>query len=339
MRLASIVLLLLLVALMAGPAASQGMETAEPDSVELAALTPEELFLRASSSALQFQHMIEPSRRVLVREHESSIPYLVAQLDTDDVRERNALEDILVRIGSPAAAPVIAAFLVEAERTDTTRGARLAATVLGRIGEPSAVGPLASAREHPDWKVRGAIGGALGRIGVAESVLPLVSLLEDGNEAVRKSAAVGLRHVATRAGDIDAPDARAAEALSSDVVASLVRALADGNYAVRYSAADALARIGEPALESLLEVSGSGTMEARLMALRAVGAVGSRKTLKLLVRALNDPSWTVRAYAASAIGAIGPDKRCRRALERLVADDPHPFVVASAAAALDPENH
>ncbi|MFH1688638.1 MAG: HEAT repeat domain-containing protein [Candidatus Eisenbacteria bacterium] len=338
MRLTSIVLLLLLVALTADPASSVEMETAEPDSVELAALTPEELFLRASSSALQFEHMTEPSRRVLVREHESSIPYLVAQLDTDDVRERNALEDVLVRIGSPAAAPVIAAFLVEAERTDTTRGARLAATVLGRIGEPSAVRPLASAHEHPDWKVRGAIGGALGRIGVAESVPPLVSLLEDGNEAVRKSAAVGLRHVATRAGDVDAPDTDAAEALSSDVVASLVRALGDSNYAVRYSAADALARIGELALPLLLQISGNGTKEARLMALRAVGAVGSRKTLKPLVRALNDPDWTVRAYAASAIGTIGPDRRGRRALERLVADDPHPFVVASAAAALDSVN-
>lgn len=337
MRLTSAAILLLVV-LTTCPAASAEMGTAEPDSTELAALTPEELFLRASSSALQFGHMIEPSRRVLVRDHESSIPYLVTQLDTDDVRERNALEDILVRIGSQAVAPVIAAFLVEAERTDTTRGARLAATVLGRIGEPSAVPPLASAHKHPDWKVRGAIGGALGRIGVAESVPPLVSLLEDGNEAVRKSAAVGLRHVATRAGDVDAPDTGAAEALSSDVVASLARALGDGNYAVRYSAADALAQIGEAALPSLLEISGSGRREARLMALRAVGAVGSRKTLKPLVRALDDPDWTVRAYAASAIGAIGPDGRSRRALKRLVAGDPHPFVVASAAAALDPEN-
>ncbi len=335
MRPTTIFLLMLLAALTAGPAASLEIETAVPDSVELAELTPEELFLRASSSALQFQHMIEPSRRVLVRDHERSIPYLVTKLDTDDVRERIAVEDILVRIGSPAAVPVTAAFLSEAERTDTTRGARLAATVLGRIAEPSAVKPLASACGHPDWKVRGAIGAALGRIGVAETVSALVSLLADENETVRKSAAVGLSRVAARAADADAPDAEAADALSSDVVASLVRALGDVDYSVRYSASGALAQIGEPALPSLLEISGNGTGEGRLMAIRAVGAVGSRKALRPLVRALEDPDWTVRAFAASAIGAIGADGKAGRALERLVTGDPHPFVVASASAALD----
>ena len=334
MRPTSIVLVLL-VALMAGPAHSVETQTAEPDSSELAQLAPEELFLRASSSALQFEHMNEPSRVVLVREYERSIPYLVTQLDTDGVRERHALEDVLVRIGAPAAAPVIEAFLVEAGRPDTTRGAGLAATVLGRIGEPSAVAPLASAHDHSDWKVRGAIGGALGRIGTAESVGPLVSLLGDDNEAVRKSAAVGLRRVAARASDTDAPDAEAGRALTPDVVAALIGVLGDESYAVRYSAADALAGIGEPALPLLLDVSEDGTREARLMALRAVGAVGSRKTLKPLVRALEDPDWTVRAFAASAIGAIGPNRSARRALERLLERDPHPFVVAAAAAALD----
>lgn len=337
MKLTSLVLTTLLVALLAGPAASQETEAASVDTSELADLTPEELFLRASSSALQFEHLREPSRVILVREHETSIPYLVTQLDTDGVRERHALEDILVRIGSPAAPAVIEAFLVEAERPDTTRGVRLAATVLGRIGEPSAVDPLASAHGHSDWKVRGAIGGALGRIAVAQSVPPLISLLEDDNEVVRKSAAVGLRRVAAQASDPDSPDDEAAEALTLDVVASLVDALGDESYAVRYSASNALAGIGESALPLLLDVSGNGTREARLMALRAVGAVGSRKSLKPLVRALEDPDWAVRAYAASAIGTIGPNRSGRRALERLAEVDTHPFVVARAEAALAPE--
>jgi len=334
----TILLMLLLTALTASTSAAQTPEAAEPDTVALAALTPEELFLRASSAALQFAHMIEPSRQILVRDYERSIPYLVTQLDTDGVRERHALEDILVRIGAPAAAPVIEGLLVEAERTDTTRGARMAATVLGRIGEPSAVEPLASVHDHYDWKVRGAIGGALGRIGVAEAVAPLVSLLTDENEVVRKSAAVGLRRVAVRATDAKAPDSEAADALDGDVIESLVGALGDVSYAVRYSAADALARIGEPALPRLLEAGEGSTGETRLMAMRAVGAVGSRKALKPLVKALDDPDWTVRAFAASAIGAIGPDRRARRALEELVSGDQHPFVASSAAAALVEED-
>ena len=338
MRRSGIVLLLLLHSvLMAGPAASQevDVQVAEPDTAALAELTPEELFLRASSSALQFEHMREPSRRILVSNHEESLSYLVTQLDTDDARERHALEDVLVRIGHAAAHPLIEALLLEAGRTETTRGARLAAAVLGRIGEVCAVDPLASVHDHRDWKVRGAIGGALGRIGTAETVPPLVSLLSDENEAVRKSAAVGLRRVAARASDDEAPDPDAAEALDADVIEALARALGDHNYAVRYSSADALAQIGEPALPRLLEIGEAGATEARLMALRAIGAVGSRKALKPLVRTLQDPDWAVRAHAAAALGALGADGRGRRALERLVAQDPHPFVVASAAAALD----
>ncbi len=339
MRTSGAVLVLLI--LMAGPAASQnvgaevGTEVAESDTAELAELTPVELFLRASSSALQFEHMREPSRRILVSNHEESLPYLVTRLDTDDARERHALEDILVRIGTAATEPVIEAFLFEAGRTETTRGARLAAAVLGRIGDVRAVDPLASVHDHHDWKVRGAIGGALGRIGTAETVRPLVSLLMDENEAVRKSAAVGLRRVAVRAHDDDAPDLDAAAALDADVIESLARALGDPNYAVRYSSADALARIGETALPLLLEIGEGASIEARLMALRATGKVGSRKALKPLMRALKDPDWAVRAHAAAAIGTIGTSRQSRRALERLVASDPHPFVVASAAAALD----
>ena len=342
MRHFGIVLLLLLHCVsMAAPAAAQevglevGTEVSEPDTTELAGLTPEELFLRASSSALQFEHMREPSRRVLVGNHEESLPYLVTRLDTDDARERHALEDILVRIGPAAARPVIEAFLLEAGRTETTRGARLAAAVLGKIGEVCAIDPLFSAHDHHDWKVRGAIGGALGRIGTAGAVPPLVVLLTDENEVVRKSAAVGLRRVAARAHDDAQPDADAALALDRNVMESLASALGDQHYSVRYSSADALARIGEIALPLLLEISEGGPNEARLMALRAAGGVGSRKALKPLVRALGDSDWAVRAYAAAAIGAIGADRRSRRALERLASSDPHPFVVASAAAALD----
>jgi len=336
MRRASVILLMiLLTALTTGTASAQETGVAEPDTVALAGLTPQELFLRASSSALQFEHMREPSRHILVRDHERSLPYLVTQLDTDDARERHALEDVLVRIGSQAAEAVIDALLLEARRTDTTRGARLAATVLGRLEDESAVRPLASIHGHQDWKVRGAIGGALGRIGAADAVAPLVLLLTDRNEAVRKSAAVGLKRVAIKATDADSPDAEAARSLGPDVIESLARALGDSNYAVRYSASDALGHIGESALTRLLEIVSSGSGEARLMALRSVGAVGSSAALKPLAAALEDPDWAVRAFAVSAIGSIGLDGSSRRAIERMLGRDSHPFVVAAAAAALD----
>jgi HEAT repeat protein len=337
MRRAGILLTAVVALLMCAPGVSSlatAAETAEPDTAGLTGLTPEQLFLRASSSALQFQHLIEPSKEILVKRYEASLPFLVTRLDTDEVRERNALEDILVRIGEPAVPVVIEAFLKEAERADTSRGARLAARVLGRLGSPEAVGPLASARSHHDWKLRGAIAEALGRIGDADSVEPLVALLSDENEIVRKSAAVGLRRVATRASDDENGDARARKALDRHVIRTLVSSLSDSYYAVRYSAADALSAIGLPALSDLLEVCRKGDGPARLMAFRAVGGVGSGKAAKELLKAMEDPDWAVRAYAAVAMGEIGPDRRGESALERLARNDPHPLVVAEARKAL-----
>jgi HEAT repeat protein len=166
-------------------------------------------------------------------------------------------------------------------------------------------------------------------------VPPLVSLLSDENEVVRKSAAVGLRRVAARANDGENPDRDAARALDAVVIGSLADALKDPVYSVRYNAADALAEVGEPALPQILAACESDEGEARLMALRAAGAVGSVKALEKLTAALVDPDWAVRAHAAAAIGAIGADLSARKALEHLAEADPHPFVVAAASAALD----
>jgi HEAT repeat protein len=335
MRRTPVALLLVFTALAAGTALASETEATEVDTIELAKLTPEELFLRASSSALQFEHMREPSRKILARDHERSVPYLVTVLDTDDARERHALEDVLVRIGSPAVEPVIEALVAEAARPDTTRGVRLAAGVLGRLGDAAAVEPLDSVHDHPDWKVRGAVGGALGRIGTAAAVRPLAAMLMDKNEVVRKSAVVGLKRVAIKAADEEEPDPDAARALNDTVIRALLVSLADPHYSVRYGASDALASIGDRALPLLAEKVEDGTGEARLMAIRAVGAIGSRESLRSVVAVLDDADWAVRAYAATAIGAIGPDGRATRALERLVAEDDHPFVVSSAAAALE----
>ena len=317
-----------------GQTAAPAQEPSEVDTLELAKLSPEELFLRASSAALQFEALREPSRKILVRDHERSLPYLVTRLDTDDARERHALENVLVRIGGPAVAQVTEALRREAARGDVTRGARLAATVLGRIGDSAAVAPLAELTGHRDWKVRGAAAGALGRIGTGDAVPALATALEDVNEVVRKSAAVALRRVAARAYNEENPDRGAAEALDERVVSSLVASLSDGSYAVRYGASDALAAMGGHAERSLLDVCAHEHGLARLMAARALGASRSRKALRPLTAMLDDADWTTRAFAAAALGAIGPDRRARRALEKLASSGAHPLVVAQAARAL-----
>jgi HEAT repeat protein len=300
---------------------------AAPDTSWLYELSPEELFLRASSSALQFQSMIAPSRRRLVADHATSLPYLVTRLDTDDARERHALEDILVRIGHPAVVPVIDAFGSEVRRTDTTRGARLAASVLGRLGDAAAVGPLGGTRDHEDWKVRGAAAGALGRIGVSEAVPPLVDLLTDGNEIVRKSAAFGLGRTASAVREACECDDATTGSEWERAVDELSEALDDPHYAVRYNAADALAKIGEPSTRALREILKRDAGPARLMALRSLGRLGSDDAVSAVSDLLDSDDWATRAHAVHALGMLGTDRSMRRELERMRDDEEHPFVL------------
>lgn len=305
----------------------QSEAAAAPDTSWVFELSPKELFIRASSSALQFQHMIAPSRRRLIEDHETSLPYLVTRLDTDDARERHALEDILVRIGEPAVEPVIAAFEGEVERPDTTRGAGLAASVLGRLEHKAAVAPLSDARHHGDWKVRGAVAGALGRIGVEDAVPALVDLLDDDNEIVRKSAAFGLGRTASKAREeCDCDDAISVREWS-DALEALSSALGDRYYAVRYNAAAALARIGEPALPALTETVRGGADHARLMALWGLGELGSDNAVSAIEDLLRSEDWVTRAHAAEAAGKLGSSGRLRRALERMRDGEEHPFVL------------
>jgi HEAT repeat protein len=305
-------------------------EPAEPslqDTSWIYELSPEDLFLRASSSALQFQSMIAPSRRRLVADHETSLPYLVTRLDTDDARERHALEDILVKIGEPAVGPVVEAFRDEMGRTDTTRGARLAASVLGRLGDAAAVAPLGEARSHDDWKVRGAVAGALGRIGIAEAVPALVDLLLDANEIVRKSAAFGLGRTASSVSEACGCSGATAGSEWRRATGELADALDDPYYAVRYNASDALARIGEPAWPALRDILRGDPGTARLMALRAVAEIGSEEAGPIVSQLLSSDDWAERAQAAHTLGVLGVDRSRRRALERIREEGDHPFVL------------
>ena len=308
----------------AAPAIAAG-EAAPPDTSGLKDLTPEELLVRASSSALQYAPLIAPATRLLVADPERSLPCLIARLDTDDVRERIAVEDILFRIGAGAVEALVDALPVEARRTDTTRGARLAAGVLGRVGDARAVDALVAIHEHEDWKLRAAVAGALGGIGDEGADRALVALLRDDNEIVRKSAAVALAQTETKS---------PAPTMERGAVDALVAALDDPFYCVRYAAAGALAAAGEPAADDLAGIAASGSDRRALLAVRALGDAGSKRALGTLRALLDSPDWAVRAEAAGAIREIGPDGGARKDLERLLRGETHPLVRSCAESAI-----
>lgn len=307
-------------ALLLLPCLSAAEETPSvADTTDLVNMTSAELFLRASSSALQFEALRQPSRRLLIKNHEESVSYLVTQLDTDDARERHALEDIFVKIGSPAVAPLIESLGREIERADTTRGARLAAGILGKIGDSDAVGPLNAAREHRDWKVRGAVAEALGRIGDPDAVPALVQLLADENEIVRKGAAVGLGRIAEAAG-------KGEGALDDHDVEALITALADPHYSVRQSAARALAAAGKPAVQRLVELATGAEGPTQVVAIQTLGEIGEKDAARPLRGLLESGSWAAAAHAAEALGKIGLTGSDRRTLQRMLEHGTHPFV-------------
>lgn len=325
MRLTVLVLVVAALALTQVPARSAppDSQAADADTASLAQLSPEQLFLRASSSALQFEHMLAPSRRMLVRDYERSLPYLISRLDTDDPRERIALEDLLVKIGDPSVEPLIDAMAQELERDDTSRGARLASSIMGRLGDERAIPSLVPATTHADWKVRSSAVAALGRIGSSSPVEAVAHLLDDPNEVVRSAACVALKRIA------DAENGTLGEA----AMARLADSLDDSNYAVRYSAASALTACRGHAAGRLETLALHGRGHSQLLAIRALGGVGSRRALDALRSFADSGSWLIRGEAALALGNASAAARDRRVLERM-ALDPHPFVASCARQAL-----
>lgn len=86
----------------------------------------------------------------------------------------------------------------------------------------------------------------------------------------------------------------------------VVRAFRD--WGVRETAADALARIGDAAVPSLVETLEDPDREVRAQAARALARMGPRAepAIPALIAALNDSDKEVRMGAARALGQIGP---------------------------------
>jgi len=86
----------------------------------------------------------------------------------------------------------------------------------------------------------------------------------------------------------------------------VIRALNDSDWDVRSGAAEALGRIGEPAVEPLINaLNNSDTTGVRVNAAQALGRIGDSRAVKPLERALNDADSRVRKSAAEALRRFG----------------------------------
>ena len=213
---------------------------------------------------------------------------------------------------------------------------------LAKIGEP-VVGPLIQALSEQDYHYSDAIKKALEAIG-EPAVIPLIHALNDESPTIREKAAIVLGRMR---------DSCAVEALiqaskdSEDSVRSfsgwalgqigdpraidpLIRIL-DFNDPNNY-AADALVKIGEPAVEPLIQALTDPNAVVRSYVAFSLGQIGDQRAVQGLIKALNDQNDVVRSEAAHALGRIG-DPSAIEPLSRAL-EDTHRDVRSAAAVAL-----
>jgi HEAT repeat protein len=191
---------------------------------------------------------------------------------------------------------------------------------------------------------RGVAGELLGRIGCAEAVGELATLLRDADPEVRAAAARGLGALATPEAAWRLIYALEAGLLPQDRVLEqlgrpfAVHALIDAFHVaqlapIRGDIADALGLARALAsLHAIASLIRFGTERERIKACRALGRLARVEAVPLLLEALDDEEWVVRAQAAGALGRIG-DVRAVRPLELALADSAW-WVRADAAEAL-----
>lgn len=133
------------------------------------------------------------------------------------------------------------------------------------------------------WAVR-----ALATLPEPQAVSLMVGMLEDEQPSVRQCAAlgIGLRPV-------------------ESAVPALIPLLSDPDRLCADLAADALAAIGAPAVEMLLEVLQEGSHSARLLAARALAQIGDQRAIPAFFSLLDQDSALLEYWATEGLERMG----------------------------------
>jgi hypothetical protein len=243
-----------------------------------------------------------------------AIKPLIATLKYKDFAVQHFVEAALVKIGSPAVKPLIAA--LKNANSDVLRVKAI--TVLGKIGDKGAVGPLILALKDTEVDtVRVAAAIALGKIGDNRALKPLILALKDPYSVLQDEAVAALVKIGEPAvepliaaledTDTDAVRVAAAIALGkigdNRAVEPLILALKDRYSVLQDEAVAALVKIGEPAVGPLITRLKNKSVTIRVASATVLGIIGDKRAVHSLVEALTD--WEVRHSAAMALDSLG----------------------------------
>ncbi|MBN8721406.1 MAG: HEAT repeat domain-containing protein [Acidobacteria bacterium] len=243
----------------------------------------------------------------------NATPALIKTLSSRNWRARAQAARILGHLRPLSAITALIPIL-----SDSTAPARYyAGQALSKMGE-SAINPLIAAlKTDRRGTNRYGVARALATIG-NNSVDALCQLLTDTDESLRILAANVLAEIG---------DKRAIE--------SLVNALGDDRFIVRSSVAVAIGRMGEEALNPVLDsLQSKNSPQRRAAAALALKNLGLRQAAPALVLALSDKEDTVRANAADALATIG-DTSVLAALTAIAKNDRADTVRAAAQRAIN----
>jgi len=265
----------------------------------------------------QFEHFYDPERAIgalarvlgdedrevrlrvfdyLHKSGEAALAELIASLSSGKRLQAVGAQELLLKLGKPAVAPLIALIRGQGQKDAHC----LAAAALGALGDHRAAEPLLQLLNSPDARLRSASARALAAIGVRLAVEPVIGLLDDKDVAVRLSAAeslIVLGRVPPIAGltallNHSEPDVRssAVRVLAQIDAVGACEALVgvlkeDPDKQVREATAYGLASYGDLAADALKEALGDAEFYVRKAAAIGLWKIHSARTLEVLAEA------------------------------------------------------
>jgi len=226
-----------------------------------------------------------------------------------------------------------------------------AARALGKIGNPSALEPLLGALDDPDDEVKIAAIRSLSGFPSEESIRAIERFVDHPSEDIRRVTIeslaeldheLGLRYAARALDDSSWMVRKAAAKVMrkfGDIrcLQVLLNNLNDLDTEVRHHILLAVVKMGEYAVEPLLDKLSDPQWQTRAMVVEALGEIGSRRAVSRLKGMLagrgRDENRYVRGKVAEALGRIG-DPESLEALH-MALKDPYLFVRRKARQAID----
>ncbi|RCK78688.1 MAG: HEAT repeat domain-containing protein [Candidatus Ozemobacter sibiricus] len=243
-----------------------------------------------------------------------SIPYLMESLSSEYWMGRSLAARALAEMGTEAILP-----LTEALEGQNKERKFWAIKILGQMKEESAFPEIRTFLSDPDSEIRMAAVQAMGSFQNPDAIPLLIERFIDPSWVVRREAckaivrfgpaaysallsALGsmeedVRYWALRAiGELKPPGA----------FHELIKLLRDRSWNIRKTTAEILATFGEDALLELTSLATESDAEVRFWVLQSLGRIGSKISLPLLFKALEDPSEAIRTAAQKALAHYGP---------------------------------